>query len=105
MIGSVDPPPPDCAGPPFVMNKGWAKRLNEAMIVIITINTRTERSMGMVTKRNRCHQVAPSIEAASYSSPGIFCKAARMMTILKPLVHHTVTIKIEIHAQGIDDSQ
>src|SRR5215207_6080011 len=106
MIGSVEPPPPDCAGPPrSVINKGWAKRLNDAMIVIMMIKTKTERNPGIVTKRNRCHAVAPSMEAASYSDDGIFCKAASRITILNPLVHQTVTSKIAYHAQGIDDSQ
>src|SRR5687768_14829159 len=106
IIGSVAPPPPDWAGPPLlVMNNGCANRLNEAIIVVMMINIRTGRSIGIVTYRRRCHHVAPSMDAASCKDAGMFWSAARMMIMLKPLVHQTVVIRIAIHAHGMLDSQ
>ena len=43
------------------------------------------RSPGMLTCQCFCHELQPSIWAASYSSSGMFCSPARKITIASPI--------------------
>src|SRR5690348_4681758 len=104
MTGSVEPPPEASAGPPAVIKKGCPKRLKEAIIEIVTINSMTGLSRGSVTNQKDCQPFEPSTCAASYSSVGIFCKAARKIIILKPSVHQMVATTIATQAQGCVES-
>src|ERR1039458_4055003 len=59
----------------------------------------TCRTPGMVTDRNLCHHDAPSTSAASYSSFGTFCKAARYSRMKNPICFHVTNIAIDGIAQ------
>ncbi len=50
------------------------------------------RSIGRVTSRNRCHGVAPSIIAASSTSPEICCRAAMNSSMNVPDVVKTAIV-------------
>ena len=53
---------------------------------------RVGRSIGRVTSRNRCHGVAPSIIAASSTSPEICCSAAMNSSMNVPEVVKTAMV-------------
>src|SRR5450755_4468466 len=57
------------------------------------------RTPGTVTARNLRHHDAPSTEAASYSSFGTFCNAARYSRMKKPSCFHVTYIAIDGIAQ------
>ncbi len=52
-------------------------RFAPTMIASRVISVVTVRTPGMVTDLSLCHHDAPSMDAASYSSFGTFCNAAR----------------------------
>src|SRR6187401_2027337 len=83
------------------MISGCPNRFAEASNVIVMTNTRTGRSMGRVMLQKRLTEPAPSIAAASYRETGMSWSAARMMMVLKPMVHQSVAIVIAIQASGI----
>ncbi len=64
------------AGPPPVMIKGCAKRLKEAMVLMMMTNANTLRNCGSVMKKNVRKGPAPSIAAASTVACGIWMRPA-----------------------------
>src|SRR2546421_5890173 len=82
-------PPPEVACPVAAVAATAAsvKNCNVVIIPVIVENTMTGDSNGNVMCRNRCHAVAPSIEAASYRCVGTSTSAARKMTIVLPMPH------------------
>src|SRR5665647_2713649 len=54
------------------------------MIASIATSAVAGRTPDHVTARKDCHQLAPSVFAASYSSFGTFCSAARYSRMKKP---------------------
>ena len=67
----------DCAGPPRVMTKGSVKSWNAPMVWRTNRKKVVGLISGIVTWRKRCQPLAPSTSAASYSSCGTPCSAAR----------------------------
>ena len=61
-------------------------------------------SIGSTTYRNRCHRVVPSISAASTTSVGTLCSAARNMSMNVPAVVQTTSKMIAIIATLGPDS-
>src|SRR5690242_20499234 len=60
---------------------------------------------GRVTWRNRCQVVAPSTMAASSSTTGTFCNAARNISMNVPEVVQTTSVMIDTMATLGPDSQ
>ena len=67
----------ESSGPPPVITYGSVNTCMVATICISIMISSTNLVCGIVTCRRRCHRFAPSSSAASYSSPGIVCSAAR----------------------------
>ena len=61
-----------------------SKTLSTLMIIVMNTTLSTGASSGMVTRRNTCHSVAPSVRAASSTSRGMAARPAAMTTIEKP---------------------
>src|SRR3954465_884556 len=98
-------PPRALGGPPPVISCGCPTSWKLAMIWRVTTSSRIGRRLGSVIERNCGQRFAPSTDAASYRSAEIPCIPARKMIVLKPIVHHRVAIRIEIHAHGLEASQ
>src|SRR6478609_10375111 len=90
----------DFSGPPPVINFVCPYKLNEAITVVIKINTITFLISGRVTYLNFAKGPAPSKSAASYKLPSTSSSAFTNKSMLNPIVHHTVAINIAIHANG-----
>src|ERR1035437_7531918 len=58
-----------------------SKIFRTLMVMVTNTTTRTGASMGMVTRRNVCHSVAPSMRAASSTSRLMAARPAPMMTM------------------------
>src|SRR5450759_3295170 len=80
-------------GPPFVMTKALVKTWKLPTIPITRLKNRTGDKMGREIDQKRCHELAPSISAASSSSAGIFCRPARNITICGPIAHRLIRMK------------
>ncbi len=63
--------------PPPVSRYGSVNRLAPVMIASSVTSVVAGRTPGTVTDRKLRHHAAPSTDAASYSSFGTFCSAAR----------------------------
>src|SRR3954447_5932193 len=86
-------------GPPDVMMYIWSKTFSEAMTCSTTTRVVVRERSGIVIPLICCQGEAPSMAEDSYSSRGMSCRPARYRTKLKPRVHHTVAIAIEVIAQ------
>jgi hypothetical protein len=65
-----------------------------------TIATATPGKMsGKVMRRNTANAGTPSTRAASYTSRGIICSAARISSAMNGVVFHTSTSTIEASAK------
>src|SRR5215204_1435138 len=98
-------PPSALGGPPPVISCGCPTSWNDAMIWSVTTSSRIGRRLGRVIERNCCQRLAPSTDAASYRSAEIPCIPARKMIVLNPIVHHSVAVRMAIHAHGLLASQ
>src|SRR5688500_10084376 len=87
------------------MSCGWPTSWNDAITWRVTTSRRMGRRLGSVIDLNCCHLLAPSIAADSYRSTAMACIPARRMIVLKPIVHHKVATRMEIHAHGLVVSQ
>ena len=88
----------ESSGPPCVITNGSSKNCIRPMLVTTVANSSVGRNNGTVTYRNRCHPVAPSTDAASYSSFGMACRPASRMIISRPMPRHVVISMIEGNA-------
>src|SRR5579859_7508735 len=80
------------AGPPRVPMNGTSNVWNATMQASTELKNSVGEIIGKVTWRKRLMVLAPSIEAASYSSLGMPCRPARKMTImLPPMAAHNAT--------------
>src|ERR1700722_5034236 len=73
------------AGPPPVSAVMMSYSLSTVISEMTTLIVVAGATMRSVTIRNCWKAFAPSIEQASYSSPGMFCSAARYTTVVKPV--------------------
>ena len=65
------------------------------MKVVIRYGVSTKKMYGMVTLQNRCHQLAPSISAASYSSVGTFWRIPVICMMVYGIpIHRLITITV-----------
>src|ERR1700744_362566 len=76
-------------GPPLVSISGQVKISNAPMNPVAEAMNVAGDSIGSVIRRNRVQAPAPSIDAASYSSPGIDCSPTRKMMNVNPRVAQT----------------
>ncbi len=72
------------SGPPLVMTKGSSKNCRYPMPVVTETKRIVGRIIGRVMWRNRCHEVAPSMAAASCRLHGTDWRPARKMIIAVP---------------------
>jgi len=63
--------------PPLVRMNRWSTSLNELIVAFTSTNSVVGISSGKVTRRKKYQRDAPSILAASFSSGGSDCSAAR----------------------------
>jgi ABC-type sugar transport system permease subunit len=77
------PPPAGCCR----MNT-MSKIFNTLITIVTKTTSSTGDSSGIVTRRNTCHSVAPSMRAASSASRGIAAIPAASSTIANPVKIH-----------------
>ena len=76
-----------------------SKFANVAMVEKSMVMAMMFRIIGSVMKRSRCRAVAPSMAAASYSSPGMDVSPARNMIMKKGVPIQTLTRMTENRAR------
>ena len=79
-------------GPPPVSRYGSVKSCSMPFTDRITAKISTCFNPGTVMAKNCRMRPAPSIEAASYRSSGIFCSPLNMITVLYPVHRHVMAM-------------
>src|SRR3954471_558842 len=83
------------AGLPRLSTYTWSKTCQVPIRPSVSTRNSVGRSCGSVTRRKRCHGVAPSMRAASSTDGGRFCSAAQNISMTPPVEVQTTSTMIE----------